>query len=54
MITKDKYMNKVSDLVEDHFPKGQCKERGEVMVLVAMILKFLMDEGLVEDEDSVN
>lgn len=26
---------KLADLVEAHFPKGECKERGQAMVLVA-------------------
>ena len=27
----------VPDLVEEHFPKGKCKERGQAIVLVALI-----------------
>jgi len=26
------------ELVEKHFPKGQCKERGEAIVLVAELI----------------
>lgn len=46
----ERYMNKVSVLVEDHFPKGKTNMRGEAMVLVADILRFLIEQGVVEDE----
>lgn len=47
-LTKDELMDKVDDLINDHFPKGRCSERGVAIVLVAMILSYLMEQGLVE------
>lgn len=47
-IDKHDFVTMASELVDEHFPKGQAKERGEAMVLVAMILMALMDKGVVE------
>lgn len=46
-MSKDEFVDKCADLVEEYFPKGKTKMRGEAMVLVAMITKLLMDEGLL-------
>ena len=27
-----------TDLIDEHFPKGECKERGQAIVLYAMLL----------------
>lgn len=34
----DKVKEILSDLIEQHFPKGECKERGTAIVLGAMLL----------------
>ena len=39
----DSIREKIADLVEKHFPKGECKERGQAMVLVAEILPLISD-----------
>lgn len=39
-----------SDLVEDSFPKGQCKERGAAIVLHAQMLIKIVNY-LLEEED---
>lgn len=49
-MSKNEFVDKCADLVERFFPKGKTKMRGEAMVLVAMITKMLIDEGLVKDE----
>lgn len=46
---KDDFVDKCADLVEEYFPKGKTKMRGEAMVLVAMITKFLIDEGVINE-----
>lgn len=48
-LSKDEYIEKVADLVDRHFPKGECKERGEAMVLISDILLYLMEEGAIAD-----
>lgn len=48
-ISKSEYVERVSDLVEKHFPKGKTKMRGEAMVLVADILVYLMEEEVIEE-----
>ena len=49
-MNKDEFVDKCSDLVEEYFPKGKTTMRGEAMVLVAMITKMLIDEGLIKYE----
>lgn len=48
-LSKDEYVERVSDLVEKHFPKGKCKERGQAMVLTSEILVYLMEEDVIEE-----
>jgi hypothetical protein len=48
-MNKDTYVDISSDLVDEYFPKGKCKERGEAMVLVAMLLHKLQEAGVVND-----
>ena len=50
-MTKDEFVELASDLIEDHFPKGQCKERGQAMVLVAMVAKRLLDKGILKGKE---
>ncbi len=51
MIKKNDFVNKASDLMDEHFPKHVAKERGEAMVLVAMLLQYLMEQGVIETEE---
>ena len=37
MITKDKYMEICTDLADKYFPKGKCKERGALLVFIAIL-----------------
>ncbi len=46
---RHEFVDKASDLVEEYFPKGKTKMRGEAIVLVAMIAKFLEDEGVIHE-----
>ena len=46
-LTKDEFVDKCADLVEEYFPKGKTKMRGEAMVLVAMITQYLIEKGLI-------
>lgn len=48
-MTKDIFVDKCADLVEEFFPKGKTSMRGEAMVLVAMIAVFLVKEGLIDE-----
>jgi hypothetical protein len=48
-MTKDDFVDKASDLVEEYFPKGKTKMRGEAMVLVAMLAQYLIAEGVIDD-----
>lgn len=41
-ILREIWDNIVPDLVEKHFPKGECKERGQAIVLVALIYVELL------------
>lgn len=34
---KEIWSSMVSDLIEQYFPKGKCKERGQALMLVALI-----------------
>ena len=47
---KNDFVNKAADILDEHFPKGIAKERGEAMVLVAMLLQFLMEEKVIDTE----
>ena len=42
-IDGDKIQEILPDLVEDHFPKGECKERGAAIVLSAMIMQKILE-----------
>lgn len=45
---KADFMDKATDLVEEYFPKGKTKMRGEAMVLVAMIVMYLIEQGVID------
>ena len=34
---RSKYWDAMVDILDDHFPKGKCKERGAAMVMLAYI-----------------
>lgn len=38
ILSKDKIQEATIDLVDKHFPKGECKERGSAIVLYAEII----------------
>lgn len=44
------WMNLVGDLVEENFPKGECSERGNALVLVAELTVKLQDLGIVSKD----
>ncbi len=43
MNLKEDIRDGLADLVEEHFPKGQCQERGQAMVLVAYAEMFFLE-----------
>jgi hypothetical protein len=51
-MTKSEFVEMASDYVEQFFPKGKTKMRGEAMILIAMIAKELLDKGLITDKDN--
>ena len=42
-IDDDKIKDILPDLVEEHFPKGKCQERGQAIVLAALIIQQIME-----------
>ena len=46
-MTHDEWMVLIGHLVEENFPKGECKERGHALVLVAELTLKLKELGLV-------
>ncbi len=36
-LDRDKFISICSDLADDHFPKGECKERGKLLVFIGML-----------------
>ena len=46
-MTRKDWLDLISDLVEKNFPKGECKERGHALVLVAEITVELKNRGLL-------
>lgn len=43
-ITFDEVVDYSAELMEKHFPKGECKERGKVLVFNAELLSFVWDK----------
>lgn len=41
ILKKEVNILEVFDLLDQYFPKGKCKERGEAMVLVAEIILLI-------------
>jgi len=40
---RSKHWDKLCDLLDEHFPKGKCKERGRAIVLVSYIDMMLQE-----------
>lgn len=52
---KDQIQAALPDLVERHFPKGECQERGAAMVLAAEILMLIKaQQGDFEARDAIS
>ena len=47
--TKSKYWPTMVDILDDQFPKGECKERGRAIVMVAYIEMMLNGTKFGED-----
>ncbi len=43
-ITFDEVVDYSAELMEKHFPKGECKERGKALVFNAKLLNFVWDK----------
>jgi len=43
-IKRSKFWPKIVELLEEYFPKGKYKERGEAIVLIAEIEKMLQKD----------
>lgn len=48
-INRDVFIANCAGFLEDHFPKGKTKMRGEAMVLVSDITRLLMDQKIVKE-----
>lgn len=49
MVKRSKYWNTMVDILDGQFPKGECKERGRALVMLAYI--EMMFHGVKFDED---
>ena len=43
----EEWMDLITNLVDENFPKGECKERGHALVLVAELTLKLKELGVV-------
>ena len=50
-MTKDQFVAAASIMVEKHFPKGETQMRGEAMVLVADMCRYLMEQKVIGDDE---
>ena len=41
---KSKYWDKMVDILEEQFPKGECKERGRAIVMLSLIEIILLKD----------
>ena len=41
---RSKYWDKLCDVLDEEFPKGECKERGEALVLLAYAEMYLQEQ----------
>ena len=46
-MTKDEFLDICADVAEEHFPKGRCKERGELLVFISMLYIKLRDKWIL-------
>lgn len=46
----EEWMDLIGNLVEENFPKGECRERGNALVLVAELTLKLKELGLVSSD----
>ena len=46
---KSKWWSTMCDILDGQFPKGECKERGRALVMIAYI--YMMLEGWEFNED---
>lgn len=52
MLSDLDFMDMVGELVDEHFPKGESKERGNAIVLVAELRRKLIEKGVMENGDT--
>ena len=45
-----KYWDKMVDIIDEHFPKGKCKERGQALVVLAYIEMMLQQDEQKQNE----
>lgn len=48
-MTKTEFTDICSELSEEYFPKGKCKERGKLIVFIAKLYIKLSNEGVIKD-----
>jgi hypothetical protein len=46
-ITYDEYVNICTELADQYFPKGKCKERGQMLVFIAELAIKLNLKGVI-------
>ena len=49
MTERSQYWETMVNILEGQFPKGQCKERGKALVMLAYIEMMLLGEKFTED-----
>ena len=54
MITLEEYIDLSGDILEKHFPKGKCKERGSALIFNAELAMYLLDKGAIKKESETN
>lgn len=47
MIDQDQFIAAAAIAVEQHFPKGKCSERGQAMMLVSDLLRYLQSQNAI-------
>jgi len=52
-IKRSKYWNTMVDILEGQFPKGECKERGKALVLLAYIEMMLIGTKFDENGEPI-
>jgi len=41
---RSKYWDRMVDIIDEHFPKGKCKERGRALMVLTYIEMMLQNE----------